>query len=871
MNNGNQPPPGNGNYYGPPYWPGQPEQPGFIANSTNTMRGWSGKFAAMTGYTYQPPQAPLERYHAPTEPLYQPWRRSRTTRIVHQMRGRRERWRRAQPRAGRVWGIILTLFALIIITITASSSAYGYSYYQSQLPQVQRLANLQISQTTRIYDRNGVALYDAYDQSIQNGGRRIVISYNDIPQVLQDAMIATEDHTFWDNAGIDPQGIVRAFIDHEGGGSGITQQVVKNLSRNDDPTLQRKLSEAAIAIGMTQQYPKWKILEMYFNVSPFGSQDLGVESAVEEYFHLMPDCKDFAHCQPGIKKLDYHSDQDPHNPLYALARASLLAGMPNQPSSNDPTRGGDHLKAALARQKLVLNLMTSFQMSYGPGPVTPEIAQKAEALTASWTFTPYTRPNKAPHFVQWVIDQVETALGNGDIDAGTQPFLTGGFNIRTTIDSRLEDYVERAVQRHLNQPEVQKLTGYYVTLSQNNNLHDGAVVVMNAKTGEILAMDGSSDYNSTDPTINGNVNVVTRPRPPGSTFKPIVYATAFEMGWYPGIVLPDVKTYFPNGQPAGVPVDPIPDDPNDKLYHPTDYGATYNNVNSNIRVGTANSYNIPAVKATQFVGLDNLMTTAQRMGITSLERTGVSMGIGSTDVSLLQMTGAYQVFADNGVRVPPQGILDIWDNYGHNLYHYDTNTPPGVRVLSEQISFLTTSILIDEPARAAEFGHDHDLSFADIDANCAYVASCQHQVATKTGTTDDFRDNWTIGYTPDVVVGVWTGNADNTAMRNVIGITGAAPIWHSVMERVVGRCNDVAHYDNPFTYADGVACGDYQAPFSSAVQFTQPAGLHLAQVNTYNGLQGYGYTDLLLDGQDPQQSGLPPAQDPGHGHWPWLP
>jgi membrane peptidoglycan carboxypeptidase len=334
-------------------------------------------------------------------------------------------------------------------------------------------------------------------------------------------------------------------------------------------------------------------------------------------------------------------------------------------------------------------------------------------------------------------------------------------------------------------------------LNTVHNVNDAAVIVMNAKTGELLAMDGSADYDATDPRIGGQFNVADPPqstdgaapgRGPGSTFKPIIYATAFQMGWHPELVLPDFKTYFPNGSPPGTSAK--------SMYAPPDYSSSgdpeyHHNTFSTIREATANSYNVPAMKAMEYAGPQNVLVTAERMGITTLQNDGIAWGLGSQNVPLIQMVGAYQVFANAGRRVPPQGILDIWDNYGHSLYHYDPQYPPAALVLSPQVAYLMTSVLMDEPAGWLEFPGDHDLSFTDRDPSCAYNSACTHQVAAKTGTTDHYVDNLTIGYTPNVVVGVWAGNADNSPMRNVLGITGTTPIWHSVIEFAgMGWCNE---------------------------------------------------------------------------------
>ncbi|MDQ2887401.1 MAG: transglycosylase domain-containing protein [Chloroflexota bacterium] len=860
---------------------------GLLGNAMQVVRRVSGKFAAVNNRPAPPPE-PLVRYRPPEvgapEPLpkAKPWKRSRSVRLAMQMRHRRQRLTTGSKRV--VIGIIVgLLFALVIMA--SSGTAYGYSYYQSQQPQLQEIANKQISQVTHIYDRNNVLLANVYDT---NGpGRRISVNYDDIPQVMRDAMIAAEDPTFWTNSGVDPQGLLRALVygGSHGGGSTITQQLIKNMRNDATPSINRKISEAALAIGLTQQYPKSKILEMYLNISPFGATELGVEAASEDYFGLMRSCNRQFKCTPAVSQLDYDPVKKTHSPLLALARSSLLAALPNNPSLFDPgmwVQNPTDKALALARQDYVLKSMMNMGTQVkglGPdgqaGPITPDILQRVETMTQNMKFQTYHNNWKAPHFVSWVISQLEGVLGDGDYNKGATLLLNGGFNIRTSIDINLEGYVERAVARHLTQPEYQKLSGYVATLnSPEFNVNDAAVVVMNAKTGEVLAMDGSTNYKSTDKRIGGQVNAAVAPRQPGSTFKPIVYSTAFQMGWYPGIVLPDQKTYFPNGKSAGVAAN--------STYVPTDYGNTYSHLTTtSIRKSTANSFNIPALKALSFAGLNNVVTTARRMGITDVDKRisdcrsqgvtdiqsclGTSLALGTTDVSLLQMVNAYQVFADNGKRVPAQGILDIWDNYGHNFYHFDRVHVQPIQVMSPQISYMMTSVLEDEHSRAYEFESDHDLSFWDWDPTCVYtyLPECtQHQVAAKTGTTDDFKDNWTLGFTPDVVVGVWTGNADDEPFgRNVIGITGAAPIWHSIIERVSGRpCGDLQ---------DGIACGNVDLKglgLGQQTLFPIPSGIHKTCVSSTTGLLGSGGDcDWMLDGQDPVQAGMAPYSGTGKG------
>ena len=832
-------------------------------------------------------QDPLVLYRPTTPPTVEvprakPWKRSHSVRVAMQMRHRRERWKQERPSGQRIAIVFMTIFVLLLVIILSSGAASGYAYYQSQLPRLQGLANQQINQSTRIYDRNGNLLYVAYDNKTATAndnttgsgtGRGTPVTYNYIPVVMQDAMVAAEDHTFWDNSGIDPQGILRAATEYtssgyvQGGGSTITQQVIKNLTHDTQVSLQRKIPEAALAIGLTQQYPKWKILEMYFNISPFGAQELGVDAAAEDFFGLNPKCDQNFKCIPAIAFLDQSNKYNPKaNPaLLALARASLLAGMPQDPVSYDPTLGSDHITLALARQDYVLQQMLALNMHINTGlgdqtidngPITPDIIKQVEALTKKMAFPGFQAFKKDPHFVDWIITQMETALGNGDADKGVIPLLTGGFNIRTTIDSNLQTYVQNAAIQHIQKPEYQPFTGGYGPLNITNNLNDSAVVVMNAKTGEVLAMNGSTDWNNTNKEVDGQFNAALADRSPGSSFKPIVLSAAMEMGWYEGIVLPDKKTYFP---PLGASFSPSLT----SAYVPTDYGGdatnkVYHNTNYNILWNIANSLNVPAVKTAYFAGSANVYTMAQRLGITAFTKAqseAASMGIGSGSATLLQMTDAYQAFANNGWRIPPHGILDIYDNYGHHLYHFDPTHPDGGQAVSPQIAFMITSILKDESARYPEFANDHVLSMWDQ----TLPDGTHPEVATKTGTTDNFTDNWTMGYTPDVVVGVWTGNADNSPMVNSIGITGAAPIWHSIIEYVSGFCN---------TATDQIPCPKLDFNFSDRAfpTATQVGGVVQTSVNTVNGLAGSGYMSWMLDGEQPQQSGFTTQSGNGNGN-----
>ncbi|MBE3567335.1 MAG: transglycosylase domain-containing protein [Thermogemmatispora sp.] len=716
-----------------------------------------------------------------------PLRRWRANRILLRKRWRRRFYPHRTPR----WAVMLLAATLLGLALFSSSAGAVYAYYESQLPLLRNIANNNaLFQTTRIYDRNGNLLYELFDHSADHG-RRTYVSYTDISPLLINATVAAEDHTFWENSGVDLQGILRAVFSNlqsqsvVQGGSTITQQLIKNeLFSNQPRTLAVKAEEAVLAYGLTQQYPKWKIMEMYLNTVYYGDLNYGAEAAAENYFNLQPKCT-ATRCKPAVAQLD-------------LAQASLLAGLPQSPSYYDPTV---NKPAALARQQVVLQSMVEL------GMITPQQAAAAEAESQKFVFKPYSETHhiQAPHFVQYVIDQLTSLLGS-------QNLLDGGYNVYTTLDLTLEKKVEQIVHDRLYTVQYDSYLGQYQgPLYKTNNVNNAAVVVMSPTTGEILAMDGSADFNNQSPKVQGQYNSALALRQPGSAFKPIVYAAAFEMGWYPAMIVPDHLTIYPTkdaNSPSG-------------YYTPNNYDQKFHTTfPMTIRNAIANSFNIPAVTTVEYVGFNNVLNMAKRLGITSIDTADLqacrknynapkatpeqcffpSIALGTAEVSLLELTGAYATFANQGVRVPPVSILEITDSLGHPLYRYDAAHPHGVRALGADVSFLISSILSDKASRYHEFGPGNPLELADRPA------------AAKTGTTQTFRDNWTVGYTPYLAVGVWAGNSDNSAMDNVIGITGAGPIWHDVMEYASQR---------------------YHYP---AEDFIRPDDVHLGTVSALTGL-----------------------------------
>ncbi len=703
-----------------------------VTNGTDT----TAKFAATPRSRVITPLPPTPRDATQAEAEVYAQRRARLNRLLIR--------KRRVDRTNRNWGMHLLIAAavlMVLFTIFLSTGVGGaYAYYQSQLPLLNTIATHSLFQTTHIYDRNGKLLYQLYNQ--QNGyGRRTYVDYSSISPFLVNATIAAEDHTFWTNNGVDLQSFGRAAItdlQNHGiveGGSTITEQVVKNqIFANQDRTFQVKGEEVMLAYGLAQQYPKTKIMEMYVNTVYYGDLNYGVEAAAQDYYNIQPKCSHTT-CIPAVAQLD-------------LAQASMLAGLPQSPSYYNPVI---NKPVAMQRQQSVLDQMVQLHM------ITAQQEQSAIAETAKFNFKSYANLQgiQAPHFVRYVIDQVLIPL------FGAQNLLNGGYNIYTTIDLNLEKKVEQITYDNLYTPQCTSYLGCDGPLSAVHNVNNAAVVVMSPSNGEILAMNGSANYNNNSPEVRGQFNAAIAPRPTGSSFKPIVYATAFEMGWYPAMVLGNHKTTYPGGSPP--------------YYSPANYGNVYlNGFPMTIRNATANSINIPAVDTGEFTGIKNIQNMAGRLGLTEVTNQptnafGPSIALGTTAISLLNMTGAYATFANQGVRVPPTSVLEITSSQGQVLYDYNAAHPQGYRAISPEVAFLMNSVLSDKVARYHEFSPGNPLEL-------------DRPAAAKTGTTDSFRDNWTVGYTPYLAVGVWAGNSDNTAMNNVIGITGAGFIWHDVSE-----------------------------------------------------------------------------------------
>ena len=597
-----------------------------------------------------------------------------------------------------------------------------YWYILRDLPSPTKLSTGNMPQSSQIFDRNGVLLYTIYNKRNQN-----FVPLTDIPKTVQEATIAIEDRDFYRHGPIDLRGIARAFVStvfHRTieGGSTITQQLVKNSLLTSEQTIIRKIKEAILAFATELLYPKNKILELYLNEIPYGGTAYGIEAAAQTYFGK------------HAKDLD-------------LAESALLAGLPQSPTTYSPF--GSHPELSKNRQIFVLQAMQQ------QGYITK--AQEQQAENEPLHYQQFANDIKAPHFALYIKDLLEKKYGEKTVEEG-------GLVVKTSLDLSIQDMAQASVSA-----EVDKLNDYHVT--------NGAALVTNPGTGEILAMVGSRDYFDTTNT-DGNVNVTLMLRQPGSSIKPINYAVGLLNGYTAATPFVDEPKCFPN--------------PGHEDYCPLNYDYGWHGVQQ-MRYALGNSLNMPAVKMLKVNGVPAMIATASAMGITSLtdpNRYGLSLTLGGGEVTMLDMVTAFGVFANVGYRINLHPILKVTDHEGKVLEEYTPFSSPifGKKVLPAGVAYIMSNMLSDNGARLIDFGPSSELVIP------------KHTVSAKTGTTNDFRDNWTFGYTPSYVVGVWVGNNDNTPMNRIAsGITGAAPIWHDIMsdllqnkpDEVPQRPNDV--------------------------------------------------------------------------------
>lgn len=573
----------------------------------------------------------------------------------------------------------------------------------NDLPSPNKLASLDQILTTKIYDRNGNLLYKIFRDK-----DRTPIKIDDLPSYVVNSTIAIEDKDFYHHRGLSFRGILRAvyqnvFENKKFGGSTITQQLIKNTLLNNEKTFRRKAKEAVLALLVEQRYSKKEILEMYLNEVGYGGAAYGIEEASQRYF--------------GKQAKDL-----------TLAQSALLAGLPVSPTRYSPF--GNNPQTAKQRQAIVLKRMVE------DGYITEEESEKARAEKLN--FVPQGNEIYAPHFVMFVKEILVEKYGEKIVEQG-------GLEVKTSLDLEIQKMAEDIVKN-----EIDNLISYRIT--------NGATLVTNPKTGEILAMVGSKDYFAKD--IDGNFNVTTALRQPGSSIKPINYSIALENGFTPASLLDDSPiTYQVPGQPP---------------YSPINYDRAFHG-QVPLRIALGSSYNVPAVKVLAAFGVKKMVTRGQEMGIATWNdssRFGLSLTLGGGEVRMVDMAIAYGVLANSGIRVNLNPILEIKNSKGKILE--ENLSGEQIPILNPGVAFLLTDILADNSARAPAFGLNSQLFIPN------------RQVAVKTGTTQNMRDNWTIGYTPSRLVASWVGNNDNTPMSYVAsGVTGASPIWRKIMDKLL--------------------------------------------------------------------------------------
>lgn len=617
--------------------------------------------------------------------------------------------------------LFLTIFSMGISAVLAGVLVGGvalYILYRQVTPDISFLRAENIAQTSRIYDRTGQhVLYELYGEE-----NRTIVGRDGISDALRKATVAAEDERFYSHSGVDPIAILRSIkANFENGstaegGSTITMQLARNVFFSREKTYERKISEALTAWKLEHAMGKEDILQWYLNIVPYGSNAYGAEAAAQTYFGK-------------------------HASDLSLDEAALLASIPKATTYYSPY--GTHTKDLQNRQHAILKKMKEL------GMVSDAEVRVALAEDTMKKVLPFRHAIDAPHFVMAVVDELKKKLGEEKLNRG-------GFSIVTTLDWDKQQEAERAVREGVER-------------NKQYNASNAALVAMDPRTGETLAMAGSRGY--WDTGIDGQVNVALRPRQPGSSFKPIAYAAAFEAGFQPETTVYDVPTNFgPDGSGAD--------------YTPQNYSGNFRGPVT-LRQALAGSLNIPAVKVLYLAGVSNVIDLAHKLGITTLNeknRYGLALVLGGGEITLYDGTAAFSVFANDGKRVPAHTIREVKD--AKNTPVLNGSSEASTQVVSEETARKIDSVLSDNQARSAVFGTNSPLFIPG------------HTVAAKTGTTQEFHDAWTIGFTPSIVVGVWTGNNDNTAMRpGSDGVYVAAPIWNDFMQSALRELPDEAFPD----------------------------------------------------------------------------
>jgi len=637
------------------------------------------------------------------------------------------------------------IIAIILLTLVGSMLTVGlFAWVSRDLPDPNKLIERELAQSTKIYDRTGeTVLYE-----IHGNEKRTLINLDDVPDYVKWATIAIEDKDFYKHGGISLWGIFRGVVwqtirgKKAQGGSTLTQQFVKNAILTPERKITRKIKEWILSYKLEKKYTKDEILQMYFNEIPYGSNAYGVEAASQKYFGK--NAKDLT-----------------------LAEAAILAALPQAPTRYSPY--GSNKELLFERQHYILDLMVE------QGYVTED--ESGQAKAEKLEFNKQAIDIKAPHFVMYVKEILSEKYGEKMVEQG-------GLKIITTLDLDKQKIAEEVIAEKAPQNE------------EKYNATNAALVSIDPKSGQVLAMVGSKDYFNDD--IDGQVNITTSVRQPGSSMKPLVYATSFLKGYTPNTILYDVLTNF-----AVKGADP---------YEPHNYdNAEHGPVT--IRKALAGSLNIPAVKAIYLAGIDNVLDLAQDLGYTTLgdrSRFGLSLVLGGGEVKLLEHTNAFGAFAREGVLHPISLILKVEDRDGKTMEEFKEREK---KVLDPKIARMINDILSDNAARAYTFGESNWLTLAS------------RPVAAKTGTTNDYRDAWTMGYTPSIVTGVWVGNNDNTEMnRGAAGGVVAAPIWHDYMAKVLAD-TPIEEFKKPEIPETGKPILDGEAGTETVFKIDRASGL----------------------------------------------
>ncbi len=581
------------------------------------------------------------------------------------------------------------------------------------IPDLNNAEERRIAQSTKIYDRTGeILLYD-----VHGAEKRTIIPFEEIPRYVKNATIALEDDSFYQHHGIRPLSTIRAvllniFTGSSQGGSTITQQLAKNIFLTPEKTITRKLKEWILALKIEREYKKDDILSLYLNQIPYGNDAYGIEAAAETFF--------------SKKARDLE-----------LLESAYLAVLPRATTFYSPY--GKNRKALDDRAAFALTRMKEL------GLISEQEYESAKQSEIK--FSPArTQGIIAPHFVIEVREKLNQQYGEDIVERG-------GLRVITTLDANLQKKAEEVIEK------------YAESIEKNFDAKNSGMVAVDPKTGDVLAMVGSRNY--FDIEHEGNFNITTAHRQPGSAFKPFVYATALKKGYTPETTVFDVPTEFnplctPDGiAPAGV--------KEDVCYHPQNYDEKFRGPVT-LREALAQSLNVPAVKVLYLAGLGESLATARDVGITSLNdpnRYGLTLVLGGGEVSLLELTSAYGVFANEGTKNPARDILTIKDNKDNTIFQSETHP---AQVIDINVARAISNILSDNKARTPAFGEFSALYFPG------------KKVAAKTGTTNDYRDAWVLGYTPSIAVGAWSGNNDNTPMQKKVAGFIVAPWWHEIME-----------------------------------------------------------------------------------------